>query len=207
MRIAMFGATGVVGSAVLQLAVERGHDVQVLARSVDRVRVPGVSIVVGDVLAPDLVAKTLTGCEAAVSALGGFGDARSIDEGTANIIAAMRETTTQRLVVMQGFHIPFPGDPRNAGARLVDAMLRVRSPRLVRSSHRLGEILRSCDDLAWTLVRAPMVRPAAPTGRRQQGILRLGPRSFVTSGDLAEAILDVLDDSGAAGNAPMVRST
>jgi putative NADH-flavin reductase len=207
MRIAMFGATGVVGSAVLQLAVDRGHDVRVLARSPQRVRPPDVDIVVGDVLDPDLVAKTLVGCAGVVSTLGGFGDAASIDAGTSNIMAAMREADIRRLVVMQGFHIPFPGDPRNPGARFIDAMLRLRSPSLVASSHRLGELLRSCEDLDWTLVRAPLVKPGPPTGQREHGLLRLGPRSHVTTGDLAEEILETLVRAGTLPRAPMVRST
>ena len=207
MRIAMFGATGVVGSAVLKLAVEHGHDVRVLARSPQRVRSSDVDVVVGDVLDPDLVAKTLVGCECAVSALGGFGDAASIDTGTSNIMAAMREAHVRRLVVMQGFHIPFPGDPRNPGTRFVAAMLRLRSPSLIASSHRLGELLRSCEDLDWTLVRAPLVKQGPPSGQREQGLLRLGPRSHVTSGDLAEAILETLDRADTVPRAPMVRST
>lgn len=206
MRIAMFGATGVVGSAVLDLAVSRGHDVRVLARSSQRVQVPGVDVVVGDALDRDVVVKTMIGCEAAVSALGGIGDATSVDMGTANVLAAMREVGVRRLVVMQGFHIPFPGDPRNAGARFIDAALRLRSPALVTSSHRLGELLRACDDLEWTLVRAPRVKRGAPTGRREQGLLRLGPSSHVTTGDLAEAMLAVLDDADAVRSAPMLRS-
>jgi putative NADH-flavin reductase len=207
MRIAMFGATGLVGSAVLQLAVERGHDLAILARSPRRVHSPDVDIVVGDVLDRDLVAKTLAGCEAAVSALGGFGDASSIDTGTSNIMAAMREVGVRRLVVMQGFHIPFPGDPRNPGARFIDAMLWLRSPSLAAGSHRLGELLRRCDDLDWTLVRAPLVRLGPSSDHREQGLLRLGPRSHVTTGDLAEAILETLDCAGTVHEAPMVRST
>jgi len=207
MRIAMFGATGVVGSAVLQLAVDRRHEVRVLARSRQRVRSPGVDVVVGDVLDPDHVAKALVGCAGVVSALGGFGDAASIDAGTSNIMAAMREAHVRRLVVMQGFHIPFPGDPRNPGARFIDAMLRLRSPSLVASSHRLGELLRTCEDLDWTLVRAPLVKPGPLTGQREHGLLRLGPRSHVTTGDLAEEILETLERAGTLPRAPMVKST
>jgi putative NADH-flavin reductase len=206
MRIAMFGGTGLVGSAVLRLAMERGHDVRLLVRSRERAADAPAEVVVGDVLDLDAVAKTLIGSEAVLSALGGFGDARSIDTGTANIMAAMREAGVRRLVVMQGFHIPFPGDPRNAGARLIDTMLRVRSPSLASSSHRLGELLRECHDLDWTLVRAPMVKPGPPTEHKEHGLLRLGPRSRVTSGDIAAAMLTVLSDPSTVRTAPMVRS-
>lgn len=206
MRIAMFGATGVVGSAVLQLAVEHGHHVRVLARSRQRVRSPDVDVVFGDVLDPEVVARTLVGCASVVSALGGFGDAASIDVGTSNILTAMRGAHVRRIVVMQGFHIPFPGDPRNPGARFIDVMLRLRSPSLVASSHQLGELLRTCEDLDWTLIRAPLVKSGPPTGRREHGLLRLGPRSHVTTGDLAEAILEALESTGTVSRAPMVRS-
>lgn len=151
MRIAIYVGTGVVGSAVVRLAIERGHDVRLLVRSRERAADAADEVVVGDVPDPDAVAKTL-GSAAVFSALGGFADARSIETRTANIMAAMREAGVRRQVVMQGFHISFPEDPRNPGARLFDTMLRVRSPR----SHRLGELLRGCHDLDWTLVRAPL---------------------------------------------------
>jgi hypothetical protein len=141
-----------------------------------------------------------------MSALGGFSDAETIDTGTTNIMTAMRDAGIRRLVVMQGFHIPFPGDPRNSGARFVDKMLWLRSPQLVSRSHHLGEILRTCKDLDWTLTRAPLVKPGAPTGRLERGILKLGPRSFVTTGDLAEAMLSMLTDAASARTAPMVRT-
>ena len=121
-------------------------------------------------------------------------------------MAGMREAGVRRLVVMQGFHIPFPGDPRNAGARLIDTMLRVRSPSLASSSHRLGELLRGCHDLDWTLVRAPMVKPGPPTAHKEHGVLSLGPRSRVTSGDIAEAMLSVLSDPLTVRTAPMIRT-
>jgi putative NADH-flavin reductase len=206
MRIAMFGATGMVGSAVLSMAIDLGHEVRVLARSGKRVQTVDLDVEEGDALDPDAVARTLRGCDAAASALGGFGDAEAIDHGTTNIMTAMRGAGIKRLVVMQGFHVPFPGDPRNAGARIVSTMLRIRSPRLVASSHALGNMLRDCHDLDWTLIRAPLVTPGPATGRMRQGTLRLGLRSRVTTGDLAEAMLNALADPTTVRTAPMVSS-
>jgi len=206
MKIAMFGATGVVGAAVLKLAVDQGHDVRILARSARRVPIPDLDIELGDALDLRAVTKTVTGCDAVMSSLGGFGDVESIDSGTANIMTVMRTAGVRRLVVMQGFHIPFPGDPHNAGVRFVSVMLRLRSPRLPARSHALGALLRDCHDLDWTLIRAPMVKPAPATGRAQIGILRLGPQSRVTTGDLAEVMMTALADPATIRTAPMVRS-
>jgi putative NADH-flavin reductase len=206
MRIAMFGATGTVGSPVLRLAVDRGHHARVLARSAKRVPVADLQLELGDALDPAAVARTVKGCDAAMSMLGGFGDAEAIHTGTANIMAAMRQAGIKRLVIMQGFHIPFPEDPRNAGARFVSLMIRVRSPRLWAASHALGTMLRNSDDLDWTLIRAPLVTPAPATGHAQLGIFRLSPRSRVTTGDLAEAMMTALVDPATIRTAHMIRS-
>jgi len=206
MRIAMFGATGTVGGTVLRHALDRGHDVRVLARTPGKVSVAGVDVVAGDALDAEAVAKTVVGCDVVVSALGGFGGTASIDSGTENIIAAMRTTGPRRLVLVQGFHIPFPGDPRNAGVRIVDTMLRLRSPSLVSRSHRLGDLLRATQDIDWTLIRICPVKAGPPTGSLRRGTLRLGPFDYVTDGDVAEAVLDAIDDPQSIHTAPMAQT-
>jgi len=206
MKLAMFGGSGFVGAPALALAAERGHDVRALMRSSNRDTPAGVDVVVGDVLDPEAVARTVAGCEAVVSTLGGWGDNDSIDLGARNVLAAMRDEGITRIVFMEGFNIPFPGDPRNAGAIFIDTVVRLRSPSHVRSQRRLGLMLQACDDLDWTMVRTPIVRAGDRTGRTEVGTLKMGPRSHVTTGDLAEALLDAVEDGRHLRAAPMVRS-
>lgn len=202
----MFGGSGFVGAPALALAVERGHGVRALMRSSSRAAPEGVDVVVGDVLDPEAVALTVAGCEAVVSTLGGWGDNDSIDLGARNVLAAMRDEGITRIVFMEGFNIPFPGDPRNAGAIFIDTVVRLRSPSHVRSQRRLGRMLQACDDLDWTMVRTPIVRAGDRTGRTEVGTLEMGPRSHVTTGDLAEALLDAVQDGRHLRAAPMLRS-
>lgn len=206
MKLAMFGGSGFVGAPALALAAERGHDVRALMRSPNRDTPADVDLVVGDVLDPEAVARTVAGCEAVVSTLGGWGDNDSIDLGARNVLAAMRDEGITRIVFMEGFNIPFPGDPRNAGAIFIDTVVRLRSPSHVRSQRRLGLMLQACDDLDWTMVRTPIVRAGNRTGRTEVGNLKMGPRSHVTTGDLAEALLDAVQDCRHLRAAPMVRS-
>jgi putative NADH-flavin reductase len=206
MKLAMFGGSGFVGAPALALAVERGHDVRALMRSSNRDVPAGVDVVVGDVLDPEAVARTVAGCEAVVSTLGGWGDDDSIDLGARNVLAAMRDEGITRIVFMEGFNIPFPGDPRNAGAIFIDTVVRLRSASHVRSQRRLGVMLQACHDLDWTMVRTPIVRAAGRTGRTEVGTLEMGPRSRVTTGDLAEALLDAVQDGRHLRAAPMIRS-
>ena len=204
----MFGGTGNVGRVLLPMTLDAGHQVNLLARTPDSVQRhdPGLTVVRGDALNPDAVAEALDGCQAAVSTLGGFGDADAIDGGTANIIAAMHDTGITRLVVVQGYHLPFPGDPGNIGQRLVNIYLNLNDRHLVPRSHAMAQLLRSSTDIDWTLVRVPRVVPGGPTGAATTGILRLGPWSKVTVGDAAATVLTMLADPGATRTAPMVSS-
>ena len=197
-----------VGAPLLRMALDAGHEVTLLARSA--ARVPSdldVTIVEGDALDPELVGKTIVGCDAVLSTLGGRGDADAIEHGTANIVGAMRTLAVHRLVVMQGFHLHLPGETPTIGQRLVVPMLHLGYPGIVRSSRSMAAALATVDDIDWTLLRAPRVVPGGPTGNARVGALRLGPWSKVSAGDVAATMLGVLDDASAARTTPMVCSS
>jgi len=203
MRLAVFGSTGMAGTAVTQLAAERGHSVRALVRS-PRGSALGEDVIRGDALDPDAVARTISGADAVVSTLGGFRGPESIAAGTRNIVAAMRNEGLSRLVVLQGFHILFPGDPENPGRRLVNAYLRLRCRSLLPYGAELGELLRGTDDLSWTLVRIPRMVTGGPSGRARTGTFALGPLSSVQVGDVAVHLLDLAQDESAVREAPML---
>src|SRR3954467_2481187 len=101
MRIAVLGGTGTVGTPLVAQCVAAGHTVTLLARTPSAVPASdAVTIIAGNALDPDAVAKTVVGADAVMSTLGGFGDSDATLHGTANIIHAMRETGPSRLVIM-----------------------------------------------------------------------------------------------------------
>ena len=143
MKLAVFGGTGYVGQALVRMAVDKGYELQLLVRDPSKfnVRGLGVEVVTGDALDIAAVTKTVAGCAAVLSTLGGYHGTPSLDDGTANILAAMRASNVHRLVAVQGFHLTFPGDPNNLGKHIVSAFLHLRSPSLVRRSRALGVML------------------------------------------------------------------
>ena len=195
-KIALFGGTGNVGRVLLGMTLDAGHEVTLLAGDPGTVgrQHPLLTVIKGNALDPDAVDKTLVGAEAVLSTLGGFGDADSIETGTANILAAMPAAGVKRLVVVQGFHLRFPGDPDNLGRRIVNVYLKARDRNLVPRSHAMATQLRTTTDLDWTLLRIPAVVPGGPTGHTKVGTLRLGPWSKVTAGDVSATVLDLLEE-------------
>ena len=205
MKLAILGGTGTVGSALVSQALDAGHQVRLLARTPSKVTRSHrrLTVVAGDARDDAGVSETIAGSDAALSALGGVGDSDSIRIGTAAIDAAMRTGGVRRLIVMQGFHLDFPGDPRNAGRTVVLPLLWLASRDLIADSSAMASQVQA-STLDWTVVRAPRVVAGPRSGRYRTGILELGPWNRVTNSDVAEFMLRCLDDATTIGTAPMI---
>jgi len=166
---------------------------------------PQVTVTAGDVRDLAATGRAVQGADAVVSAIGGTcpGNPAVLQQGTAAILTAMSRHGVRRLIVIQGFHLAFPGDPRNLGRPVMTAMLRLWNRHLIADSHRMAEVLRE-SELDWTLIRMPL-RTAGPTaGGYGVGHLALGPWSRVTTGQVADFTLACLATGGFARESPMI---
>lgn len=209
MRLALFGATGRAGGAILRESRAAGHDVCVLARSCGAVGRddPHVTAIAGDVRDTGAAGRAINGADAVVSAVGGTqpGNLAVLEQGIASILAAMKRYDVRRLIVIQGFHLPFPGDPQNAGAVAMRSMLRMWNRHLSADTYRMAGVLRQ-SDLDWTLIRMPRLI-AGPLGEGYRtGSLSLGPWSSVTTGQVGHFTLTCLAAGGFLREAPMIAS-
>ena len=97
MNIALLGATGFVGSALLKEALDRGHTVSAIVRHPEKLE-PRDRLVVkeGDVYDSALLASLVQGQDAVISAFNpGWKDPNLYDDqvrGTASIIAAIKRS-------------------------------------------------------------------------------------------------------------------
>jgi putative NADH-flavin reductase len=209
MRLALFGATGRAGGAILRESRAAGHDVQALVRAPGPAGRDGphVTVVAGDARDPTATGRVVDGADAVVSAIGGTGPGNLavLRDGTAAILRAMQVAGVRRLIVIQGFHLPFPGDPGNLGAAAMRVMLRLWNRRLSADTYQMAEVLRE-SDLDWTLIRMPRLTAGLPGAGYRTGQLALGPWSAVTTGQVAHFTLICLDTGGFVRQAPMIAS-
>src|SRR5581483_1430772 len=103
MKIALLGATGFVGSALLNEALNRGHTVTAIVRHPQKVE-PRDRLIVkeGDVYDSALLANLIQGQDAVFSAFNpGWKDPNLYADqvrGTASIIAAIKEAGIKRVL-------------------------------------------------------------------------------------------------------------
>ncbi|WDA39974.1 NAD-dependent epimerase/dehydratase family protein [Erythrobacter sp. BLCC-B19] len=142
--LAITGATGFVGSAVLNEALAQGHQVRALARR-DQAEREGVTWVRGDLSDTAALAALVAGADAVIHVAGltNTPDPAQFEvanvTGTANVLAAMAEAGVKRLVFVSS--------------------LSARMPALSAygASKAKAEALVEASKLDWTTVRPPGV--------------------------------------------------
>ena len=183
MRIALFGATGTVGSRIAKEAQSRGHSVTPIARSGADAR---------DAAA---VAKAVAGHDAVVSAVGPRGSPDELSEAARGLIAGSRKAGVPRLLIVGG-----AGSLEVApGKRLVDTPQFPAGWKPVALAHASAlEVYRKERDLDWTyLSPAALLEPGPRTGRYRTGDDRLitdaKGDSRISTEDFAVALVDELE--------------
>lgn len=107
MNIALIGATGFVGSAILPELLSRGHQVTVLARTPSKLAPQtGLRVVAADVLDVAQVAQAVAGHDAVISAYNpGWGEPKIYElflQGSQAIVSGVKQAGVKRLLVVGG---------------------------------------------------------------------------------------------------------
>ncbi|MGH3858645.1 NAD(P)-dependent oxidoreductase [Actinokineospora sp.] len=106
-KIAVFGATGTIGSTITREALDRGHQVTAVRRDSAKPTDPRAEPTVGDVLDPQSVAAIAKGHDVVVSAVGGGdgpGHVATIKPAAESLVAGLRALgpDAPRLVAVGG---------------------------------------------------------------------------------------------------------
>ena len=107
MRIALIGATGFVGSAILKEALDRGHEVTAIVRHTEKLQShPKLHPQKGDIYNADEVARFVAGHDAVISAFNpGWSDPDIYNhqvKGTRSIIDGVKKSGVKRLLFVGG---------------------------------------------------------------------------------------------------------
>jgi putative NADH-flavin reductase len=203
MKIALIGATGFVGSAVLIELLARGHAVTALARHPDKLAAQaGLAVVKADVQDATQVAAAVAGHDAVVSAYNpGWGEAdiqRLFGLGYDGILAGAKQAGVQRVLAVGG-----AGSLEVApGLQLVDTPeFPAEWKQGALAARDLLTRLRGDTALEWSFVSPPIaLAPGERTGQYRTGGDQLLPGTGeapagISVADLAVAIVDEIETS------------
>jgi uncharacterized protein len=107
-KIALIGASGFVGSAILQESLERGHEVTAIVRHPEKITLkhPKLQVKAGDVLSEQSLPELIQGVDVVISAYNpGWTNpniAQETTKGYQSIINAAKKANIPRLIVVGG---------------------------------------------------------------------------------------------------------
>jgi hypothetical protein len=200
MKLALIGASGFVGAAVLQEALDRGHQVTGIVR--DPAKLPqhaALTAVAGDAYNADALAAQLKNHDAVIHAFNpGWGTAdirERFIQGSQAIIAASKQAGVQRLLVVGGAGSLYVAP----GLQLIDTPdFPAEYKEGAEGARQTLNLLQTETALAWSFISPPaLLQPGARSGQ-----FRLGGEQLLMNGDapaeisvadLAVAIIDELE--------------
>ena len=199
MKIALIGASGYVGSALLAEALNRGHEVTALVTQPQKVAARAhLQVLAADAQATPALTEALRGHEAVISAFSGHaqGDVRGYYvRGARSIIDAVKQAGVPRLLMVGG-----AGSLEVApGVQLVDTPeFPAEWKGTAEGARDALALLRAEADLDWTML-SPAIQlvPGARSGTFRLGTDQLltdaAGESRITLADYAVALLDELE--------------
>lgn len=203
MKIALIGATGFVGSAVLNEALNRGYKVTAIARDTSKIitKSERLTLVNADVYDTEALAKTVKGHDAVVNTFNaGWTNPNLYDDfikGSESIQQAVKLAGVKRLLVVGG-----AGSLEVApGIQLVDSPQFPAEWKSGASAARdYLNIIKKENDLDWTFLSpAIQLHPGARTGAFRLGtdqpVFDADHKSEISVEDMAIAIIDELDQN------------
>lgn len=201
MRIVVFGATGIVGKAVVNNALSRGHEVTVLTRDARRVGIlhERLHVVEGYVLDRKTVDNVLEGKEAVIQTLGigGKGDGRptrTVSEANKVVMEEMKRMHVRRLVAISVIgagesRMFLPWIYRKVVMPLFARWLQA----VIDDKNRMEPMIRR-SGLDWTIVRCTTVKERPATGHVNATLDGKGLTYSISATDMAAFMVDQLTD-------------
>lgn len=197
LKIALFGATGMIGSRIATEAARRGHQVTALVREPGRVAAaPNVRAVKADLLDAASVADAVRGHDVVASAYAPPQDRLAdLDTASRALLDGVRAAGLQRVVAVGG-----AGSLEVApGKQLVDSEGFPPGYRPIALAHRTAfDYFRTVTDLDWTVFApAAFIAPGERTGKFRTGAQTLiadaNGESRISAEDYAIAFVDELE--------------
>ena len=167
MRVVILGGTGPSGILLIEEALASKHVVVVYARNPQKLPAhlsehPDVTIVKGELEDSKALDTALAGADAVLSALGptfGNPSGTPIARGYSAVLDAMRRNGVKRLIALG---TPSIKDEQHDKYSMAYAAMVAVVSFGARSAYRdivaVGEVIRTCEDIDWTIVRVPVLK-------------------------------------------------
>lgn len=210
MKIAIFGATGIVGSAITKEALAQGYEVTVLTRDAKRVTETSdkLTVIEGSVTNKATVRKVLEGQDAVIQSLGigGKGNGKPttfVSEANKLIMDEMKRMNIRRFIAISvigaGNSLYFlPWIYR----KMMPIMMQWFKA-IINDKNRMEPMIEH-SGLVWTIVRCTTVKNTPSKGHITASLDGKGIKFSIAAPDMAKFVVAQLADSAFMYKTPVI---
>ncbi len=199
MKLAVFGATGGVGTQLVRFGLERGHTVTAVVRDPAKFGLPGHEalqvVTVPDVGDLERVRAAVSGCDAVLSGIGpsGFKDVGAASVPNRHVLSALQGTGVERFVVVSAAPVGPTPDGEGVVGRVMFSVLRRVAAGIFGDLARMERDV-AASDLKWTVMRPPRLIDGAAGDYRTAIGGNVVNGHVVSRAAVAHAMLELLAD-------------
>lgn len=198
MKIGIIGATGKVGSLVLEEAIGRGHDVTAIVRNAAKVSNKNVNVIEKEIY--DITSEDLKDLDVVVNAFGApLGEEEAHVIAGRALIEALQGTNT-RAIIVGGAGSLYVDEAQTTKLIETPEFPEIFVPTATGQGRNLQD-LEAAQDITWTFVSpsADFNAEGARTGSYQAGkdnlLVNSKGNSYISYADFAIAIIDEVENA------------
>lgn len=197
MKIGIIGATGKVGSLVLEEALERGHEVTAIVRNASKLTNNNVTVVEKGIF--DITAEDIKDLDVVVNAFGApLGEEEAHVTSGRSLIEALKGTDT-RAIIVGGAGSLYVDEAKTT--RVIDTpdFPEIFVPTASGQGRNLQDLQKS-EGITWTFISpsADFNAEGAKTGKYETGkdnlLVNSKGNSYISYADYATALVDEIED-------------
>lgn len=207
MHITVFGATGRTGVPLVEQALAGGHDVTAFVRDRSALAIDhdALAVVEGDAYTGEGVERAVADADAVCSVLGqtrsGPDDLQTV--AGRHILTAMAAAGVERFVTLTGAGVRDDDEQVTLSGKAMGLALKLFAKSVLEDARtHIADVRES--DTDWTVVRGPRLTEGEHTGEYRHGALSLGMQAKISRADVADFVLQVVEDGSYVHEMPLV---
>jgi putative NADH-flavin reductase len=207
MKILIIGATRGIGKALLETALEKQHDVTVLARTPEKITIedPRLRVLQGDVLDQAAVEAAAKEQDVICSCIGvpiTFKPVDMFSKAAHNILSVVKKNPGQKFIAVTGIGA---GDSKGHGGFLYDSIFKPLFLKSIYADKDREEELIKASGLDWMIVRPAGLTNGKRTGKYHiYNDLKGVVAKRISRLDVAHFIVEQLDNPTQFGKTPLL---
>uniref|UniRef100_UPI0034D61CEF SDR family oxidoreductase n=1 Tax=Bacillus wiedmannii TaxID=1890302 RepID=UPI0034D61CEF len=189
-KIAILGANGKSGKFLVNEALEKGYQVQILTRNSNNMTITNENLetIIGDARDFSSIRELLKGCRAVINAVGQpKNESYIFSTVTKHILEVMKEFETKRYILISGGSLDVTGDQKGIVNKIGAILFKAFLSKMMQDKYKELQTIQG-SDVDWTIVRLPFVMEGKSIGNIKESLVDM-PGIKIQNGDIAPFVI------------------